>query len=193
MLIQIITSQPLLHNPMFSQIMKGTPLWVWGLLAALLALGLSQLAGRQLSLRRVILVPLAMLGLSLFGMLPAFGGTGQLGPVLLAWLGAGALVTALMLRLAPAAGSCYDAASRRFVVPGSVLPLLLILGIFMTKYVVGIELALQPAVARDAAFALPVGLIYGAFNGLFAARALRLLRLAQRGDARSGHPAQVPA
>ena len=193
MLIQIITSQPLLHNPMFSQIIKGTPLWVWGLLAALLALGLSQLAGRQLSLRRVILVPLAMLGLSLFGMLPAFGGTGQLGPVLLAWLGAGALVTALMLRLAPAAGSGYDAASRRFVVPGSVLPLFLILGIFMTKYVVGIELALQPAVARDAAFALPVGLIYGAFNGLFAARALRLLRLVQRGDAPSGHRAQVPA
>ena len=60
------------------------------------------------------------------------------------------------------------------------MPLGLILGIFLTKYFVGVELALQPALARDSSFALQIALLYGVFNGLFAARALRLWRLVRR-------------
>ena len=44
--------------------------------------------------------------------------------------------------------------------------------------------ALQPALAREAGFALKVAALYGAFSGLFALRAARLWRLA-----RSAHPA----
>ena len=59
------------------------------------------------------------------------------------------------------------------------MPLALILGIFLTKYFVGVELALQPTLASSSEFALQIGTLYGVFNGLFAARALRLWRLAQ--------------
>jgi hypothetical protein len=75
MLIQILTQQP--H--MLGAILKGTPVWVWGLLAALLALGASQLPDRKLSLPRVTMVPIAMLGFALFGMVSAFGNSGQPG------------------------------------------------------------------------------------------------------------------
>ena len=60
------------------------------------------------------------------------------------------------------------------------MPLVLIVGIFLVKYAVGVELALQPALARDGTFALQIAVLYGLFNGLIVARALRLGRLAQR-------------
>lgn len=173
MLLQLLTTQPaaIVH------IFKGTPTWVWGLLAALLALGIRQLSERPTALSRVVIMPVAMLGLSLYGMASAFGNSGQWGTVMLAWLLTAVVSVALVLPLSPASATRFDADKRSFIVPGSVVPLLLMLSIFMTKYVVGIELALQPTAVRDAAFALPVGLLYGAFSGIFMARAARLLRM----------------
>jgi hypothetical protein len=173
MLIQLLTQ----HPQALGTIVKQTPTWVWGLLAALLALGLSQLYSRQLTLRRVVILPAVMLGFGLYGLVSAFGNSGQIGAVLSAWLLAAAGVAAGVLQIAPPAGTRFDPASETFSVPGSVVPLLLILGIFMTKYIVGVELAMQGTQAHDAAFALPIALLYGGFNGIFTARALRLLRL----------------
>jgi hypothetical protein len=171
MLIQLITQ----HPEAIGQIIKRTPTWVWGLLAVLLALGISQLKGREIGLRRVVVMPVAMLGFAFYGILSAFGASGQLGAALL--VAAAAAAAALMHGLAAPAGTRFDAASRSFSVPGSAVPLLLIASIFMTKYLVGVELALQTRLAPDAVFVLPVALLYGAFNGIFAGRALRLLRL----------------
>lgn len=173
MLIQLLAQ----HPEALGAIVQRTPVWVWGLLAALLALGISQLKGRQVGLRRIIIVPLAWLGFALYGIYSAFGNSGQMGVVAIAWLIAAASVTALLLKIPSPLGTRFDAASQTFSVPGSVVPLLLILGIFMTKYVVGIELAMNAALARDASFALPIALLYGAFNGIFTAQALRLLRM----------------
>ena len=94
---------------------------------------------------------------------------------LIAWLVAAASVTTILLRTPPPRGTRFEAASQTFSVPGSVVPLLLILGIFMTKYVVGLELAMNASLAREASFAVPIALLYGGFNGISTARALRLL------------------
>jgi hypothetical protein len=173
MLIQLLTQ----HPEALGRIVQQTPAWVWGLLAALLVLGISQLRSRTVGLRRMLMLPTAMLGLGLYGLVSAFGGHGQMGAVLAVWLLATSASAVWMLQTATPAGTRFDAALQSFVVPGSAVPLLLILGIFMTKYIVGIELALQPAQASDTSFVLPVALLYGVFNGVFAGRALRLLRL----------------
>ena len=55
MLIQIATHQP----QMLSAIVKHTPIWVWGLLAALLWLGIWQMFPRSVGTRQVLLLPLA--------------------------------------------------------------------------------------------------------------------------------------
>lgn len=185
MLIQIATHQPQMLWP----IVQGTPHWVWGLLAALLWLGLTQTLPRQAGLRRALLSPLALAGFSAWGLVSAFGGSTALAGALGAWLLAAALACAASLawHRAPAAGTRYDAQARRFHLPGSPVPLLLILAIFLTKYAVGVELALQPALAQDGAFTLQVAALYGVFNGLFLARAARLWRLVQRGG--QGGPA----
>jgi hypothetical protein len=78
------------------------------------------------------------------------------------------------------AGTGYDPAQRTFALPGSWIPLALIVGIFLTKYVVGVDLAMQPSLAQDGSYAVPVAAIYGAFSGIFAGRAARLWRLAVR-------------
>lgn len=160
---------------MLHQILANTPRWVWGLLLALLWLGLSQTVGRTASLKRITLLPLAMTGLSLYGAVTAFGADPQ---VLLVWLCAGGLAITLVLQPALPQATRYDPATRRFTLPGSWLPLLLMLGIFMTKYLVGAVSAMQPALAHDAGFSLGFATLYGAFAGIFLARAARLWRLA---------------
>lgn len=156
---------------MLSQIFANTPGWVWGLLLALLWLGLSQAVTRTASLKRITLLPLAMSGLSLYGTVAAFGAGPQL---LLVWMCAGALALTLVLQQALPEATRYDPATRRFTLPGSWVPLLLILGIFVTKYFVGAVTAMQPALAHGASFSLGFAALYGAFAGIFLARAARL-------------------
>ena len=74
---------------MLNLIFTNTPIWVWALLVALLWLGLSQTANRKASLKRITLLPLAMIGLSLFGTIAVFGSDLK---ILLAWSGAAALM-----------------------------------------------------------------------------------------------------
>jgi hypothetical protein len=176
MLIQILMNKP----QMIGSIVSHTPLWVWGLLAGLLALGFSQVPTRTVGLRRVTITPIAMTIFSLWGAVTAFASSPQFGTVLIVWTGAAAAMTALIAPMAPAAGTQYDPVNRSFVTPGSWIPLVLIVGIFMTKYVVGVELAMQPTLVRDAQFTLVAGALYGLFSGIFIGRAARLWRLAAR-------------
>lgn len=164
---------------MLNQILANTPRWVWVLLLALLWLGLSQAVTRSVSLKRITLMPVAMTGLSLYGTVTVFGADPQ---VLLAWLVAAGLTGTRVLSQALPEAVRYDPATRRFNLPGSWVPLMLILGIFMTKYVVGAVTAMQPALAGDTRFSLGFGAMYGAFSGIFLARAIRLWRFALQID-----------
>jgi hypothetical protein len=182
MLIQLLLNQPQAAGA----ILRNTPPWVWGLLAGLLALGLSQVRDRTASVARIAVMPVAMSVFAFWGLVTAFGASAMFAAVVAAWLAA-ALVPALAIGLlAPPAGVRYEPSARRFALPGTWAPLALIAGIFLTKYAVGVELTLQPNLALDTGFALAISAIYGAFSGVFAGRALRLLRLAFR-----PHPANV--
>ena len=161
---------------MLNQIFAHTPRWVWVLLLALLCLGLSQSVTRRASLRRVTLLPLVMAGLSLYGAVSGFGAQAPL----LFWLASAAASAALVLRRGLPEGTRYDALRLEFTLPGSWMPMALVLGIFLTKYFVGVVTALQPALVGDPLFAFTLSALYGAFSGVFLARALRLWRLAAR-------------
>ena len=163
---------------MLLQIVAHTPPWVWGLLVALIAFGTWQSLPRRLTIRRVVVLPLVLLALSLAGVASTFGLTAA---ALAPW-GLG-LVAAFVLGRAHVGprGARWDAATALLHVPGSGLPLALILLLFVLKYGVGVTLALQPGLAHDAGFDAVVGLAYGSFSGLFVARALTLWRLARPG------------
>jgi len=162
---------------MMMQILSGTPKWVFVLFAALLWLGVQQMLPRRVGLNRATLLPLVMTGLSLYGVASAFG---NLPMALLTWLAGTAVSLTIALQLQSNTGIEYDATNRRFLLPGSMVPLALFMGIFLTKYAVGVSIGMQPALAHDSSFALIVSGLYGAFSGIFLARAARLWRMAMQ-------------
>jgi hypothetical protein len=184
MLIQILAHKP----EMIGSILTHTPTWVWGLLVALLGLGASQLVARTASLGRVAVMPVFMIAFAIQGMVSAFGSSGQLAGVLGVWLAFAAAVPALSLGLRTPSGTRYDAVTRSFHLPGSWVPLVLILGLFVIKYAVGVELGLQPGLSHDAVFGIAIAAVYGIFNGIFTTRVLRLVRLAAGTETASREP-----
>jgi len=177
------------HPEAIVDIVRQTPAWVGALLAGLLWLGFSATRGRDVHVGRLVLMPVAMGGLALWGVQSAFGATGHLPALLALWAAGYAAVLALGGRLAPPAGTRWNAATRSFHLPGSWVPMGLILAVFLMKYAIGVQLAMAPELAHDNGFALAVTALYGVLSGLFAARALRVLRLARRAPALPIHQA----
>ncbi len=163
---------------MLIQIITHTPLWVWGLLTALLALGLYQTRARQVRPAQLLALPLVLLALGLTSLAPRFAAQPVLAVFWLAALGASLLMG---LRLPVAAGTRWDAASQRLHLAGSWFPMVLILVIFMLRYTAAISMAMHPAWQQDFAIQAPLSLAFGALSGLFLGRALGLRRVVTMG------------
>lgn len=177
-----------IDSSMVMAILSHTPGWVFALLLALLALGISQCFTREVSLQRVLLLPLAMVSLAVYGLVSAFGAQ----PITLSLWSVAALLSASLVLARPVpAGTRYDAQRRRYLVPGSAVPLLLIVGLFAAKYAVNVELALQPGLAQQASFTSAVSALYGCSSGVFMGRAARLWKLAHAASRQQ--PAQLAA
>lgn len=161
---------------MLTQIIHNTPSWVGFLLIALLWLGHSQSQRRLASLPRITLLPLIMVVLSLQGTVHAFGAQAS---VLAIWLSTVLVSVVAVMRQPLSEATRFDATLQRFDLPGSWVPLFLILGIFFTKYAVGVLTAMHPELVHGATFSLSMAALYGAFSGVFLGRAARLLRLSR--------------
>lgn len=162
---------------MTSQIVSNTPLWVWGLLLALFWLGTNQLMMRTASLGRVVRMALLMAAFSLYGTVSASGSSPG---AIAAWVAAVATVGWFVSRASLAEGTQYLPQQRAFVIPGSWVPLALMLGLFAVKYLAGVSIALGAPIVHTALFGPLLGLVYGGFSGVFLGRAGRLVQLAQR-------------
>jgi hypothetical protein len=174
MLIPTLIDHPQIIGP----VLRNTPAWVWGLLAALIALGVTQLRDRTASLVRVSVMPVAMTGFAIWGLSGAFGQSPMFGYAMLAWVVVAAVVFAAMAMTAAPKGTTYDAATRTYFLPGSVVPLALIVVIFFTRYVVNVDIAMQPSLKADGLYTVFVAGLYGVSAGIFIGRAARLWRLA---------------
>lgn len=182
----MLLPQLLLQHPeAIADIVRSTPRWVAVLLGFLIYLGLSASRTRRLPALQLAAVPLAMTALALWGVLSAFGDSDRLLIWLAVWLVGYALALAATWSQRAPEGTRYDAASRRFELPGSWVPMALILAVFLMKYGVGVQLAMEPTLAQHTGFAFTITAIYGALSGIFATRTLRVLRL--------GHSAKEPA
>lgn len=160
---------------MLISIIQHTPVWVWGLLCALVALGFSQTRAREMSLLRIQIVPVLLIALSLSGVFSAFG---HLPVALGGWATGFGATLAFARNAVTARGATWSSSSGTLRVPGSWLPLSLMMGLFAIKYFAGVSLAMNPALASNAAFAGWCSLAYGSISGLFVARALSLRKLA---------------
>jgi uncharacterized membrane protein len=164
---------------MLIEIVRHTPVWVWALLAALLVLGrLTQLRTRTVSRARLFVLPAVLGALGLTSTATAFQ---PAAPAMAAW-GVALLLGALLGQHLPTpTGARWDATGRRLRLPGSVLPLLVILAVFTLRYTASVALALHPAWREMREVALPLAAVYGAIAGLLLGRMLALLPRARDG------------
>jgi hypothetical protein len=169
-----IAGQAKRSHIMFVAIVENTPHWVWALFIGLVVLGYSQTRPRDMTVLRVTLLPLAMLGLSAPGVLSSFG---HFPMAIGGWAaGVGAALT-LARRLIAVRAASWSPETGTLHVPGSWLPLALMVGLFSLKYFAGVKLAMHPTLATDALFAGLISFAYGSFSGLFMARAMSLRAL----------------
>jgi hypothetical protein len=85
----LLHRSPKKETAMLQQLLINTPVWVWGLLAFLIFRGMLASVGRETGIRRLFIIPLVMLGLSMHGIAASFGADPFAVPV---WLAATAAV-----------------------------------------------------------------------------------------------------
>jgi hypothetical protein len=168
---------------MLMQILSHTPLYVWAILALLVWRGASALHEREISVRKLCIMPLVMLLLSLQDIGAKFGfGAAEV----LAWIagaGAGVLLAWRFGAARVSAGSVPGSVR----VAGSPLPLIMMMAVFFTKYLASVLLAVQPGLRRDTVFTVAVCALFGVFNGCFGAGLARALRAAAPAGTRRVH------
>jgi hypothetical protein len=162
---------------MIFQIITRTPFWVWALLALLIWLGYQQTKSQSMGLHRVIIIPVILTGLSIYSALSAFGMSIE---VIFTWLTAATLSVFFVMQQPLTAWNTFNSRTRTLEVMGSCVPLTLMIGIFITKYVVSATLNLHPEFAQNTTFALAFSALYGIFSGVFIGRAARLWLLTRR-------------
>jgi hypothetical protein len=155
-------------------VFQKAPIWIGPLFLVLMALGLHMARSRSVPPQPVIIISTAMLCLSGYGVISAFQGALL---ALLAWAGMLGLTLMVCQKMGYPRGWQFDAHIRCLHVPGSWLPLVLFMTIFLIKFCVGVMLGMYPDLAIQAYFSLPISAIYGLISGIFAARSLRAMRL----------------
>jgi hypothetical protein len=155
----------------------SVPLWVLPLLVTLVWVGRQQSRTRVVRPAVVSAVAVTMLLLSLVGVILSFGATAS---ALLAWgvgcatavfMGGQTLVPKGLMRVGPSVQ-----------VPGSWVPLGLMLGIFAVKFSLGLTQALAPQWLEQGWLVGLSSAALGVLSGGFAARALAVRQVARCGQ-----------
>ena len=161
---------------MLIKILKHTPAWVFVLFFVLLAYGFSQRQTRLVSIYRLLMLPVIMVVLSVSGVYSAFG----LGLVeISAWFCGIGLAIWIGVVFGSRRGVSYSSELDLYHVPGSWLPLILMMTIFFIKYAVGFSLARHLTFAQTALFDDTISFVYGFLSGMFVSRALIVWRCAK--------------
>jgi hypothetical protein len=153
-------------------ILTHTPTAVWAVLAGLVLVGLRQTRTQTLSATRVWIVPAVVGAASLAGALRGFAGAGEL--LTGACWAVGAALGFASNRSLDLPRRVDANADGSFTIAGSIAPLLLLVGVFMLRYVVNVALAVQPALSGNPVAATGAALAYGLTAGLLAARSCKI-------------------
>lgn len=161
------------------------PFWVPLVFIGLVALGYRLSFTRTVKPGASLAIALAMAAFSLNGVVAAFGASA---PAVPCWAAAWGAVLALATPRLAARG-LVPVGPAAVQVPGSWVPLGLMMGIFAAKFVLGAAAGLQAPVLHSAWFAGALAAVLGALSGGFGARALAIHRCL----ASAGRPAPAPA
>lgn len=154
----------------------AVPTWVPALLFLLIFLGYRQSTARAVRPGTVVGIALAMLAFSFYGVGAAFGPSPL---AYAAWATAYALAAVFGSRWFASRGMVRDGAAVR--VPGSWVPMGLMLGIFAAKFVLGAVHGLGSPLEHQAGFVGVMSACLGLLSGGFGARAIAVHQAADAG------------
>ena len=161
-------------------ILQHVPLWVWAILGYIVFMGLKQTREMRMSRPRLIALPGFWF---LFGAWGVIGTYGLMGLPTATWVAGLALGLFGVRRAGWAAGARHDAESGSYVVPGSWVPLGLMLSIFCSKFAFAVTLAIHPEWQHLLAVQLGSGLVFGTISGAMLGRSFNILRSANKSSA----------
>ena len=157
---------------MLIQILTHTPVYVWAILALLVFRGIVATRDREMTIRKLFIIPVIMLALSLQDVVAKFGAS--LFP-LSAWA-IGAVAVMLLVLKFSSGGVSAGATAGSVRVHGSWAPLAMMMAIFFTKYATSVTLVMQPQARHDAVFSTVVCALFGVFSGYFLGGLIRKLK-----------------
>ena len=155
-----------------SIILSHIPTWVWAILAFIVVMGFIQSRDQRMSRQRLMILPLVWLAFGAWGVKNSFG----LGLDTLAAWGVGLVLSLRLVKLSGwPGGARFDVETQRYFVPGSWLPLGLMLGIFVAKFALGMSLGFHPELASNSVFAISFSALFGTLSGVFLGRSRNIL------------------
>lgn len=134
---------------------------------SLIVLGLSMRVTRRRQLRSAMTMPLLFFALSLASVTNAFG---LLSWAAWTWIAGVTLAMWVSVRMELWDNIAWSPREKLIILPGSWIPLILMMSIFVIKFSVGFILAVRPMLASNPLFAMAVSLVYGSLSGIFLAR-----------------------
>lgn len=155
---------------------EQTPWWVYLIFAYLLSRGIAASKPQIVSIRKLTIIPIIFLALSIHTVLTAFHITAAVVGVWLLSLIVGSAIGWLLIR-----NHEYKVDRKKLLIQlqGSWLTLILILLIFASKYYFGYELGSDPALVNHLGFEFSMLAITGVCTGLFVGRLLCYLHKLQ--------------
>ena len=151
---------------MLIQILSHTPVYVWVILAVLVYRGVVEMRDRDVDIRKLCIVPVIMLALTIQDIAAKFG----VGVLPLSAWASGAVVMTVIVWKFSLAGLSAGASLGTVRVHGSKVPLTMMIAIFLTKYVTAVTLVIEPSAGQQAIFVTVVCALFGVFSGYFLGR-----------------------
>lgn len=154
-------------------ILASTPVWVWGALLLIVLIGVRRTQDRIVTTPRLVFMPLIILGLAVSNLATAAAsGMGMTGAAigLLAGMAAGVAIE-------DRAGA-KRASQGVLLIKGEWVSLVVVLAIFLVRYVSIVVSTVDPALAAGDAYHFATALLSGFFAALTLARTALRLRLA---------------
>lgn len=152
------------------------PTWVFAVLALLMGLGFVQSRPRLVAPAVIRGVALGLLAYSAWGVISSFG---LHAAVVTAWVTGIGISAVLGRSIFAPRGMSVDAAANKVRVPGSWLPMVLLMGIFSLKFGVGYSAGTGAPIAWDSPAAIAIALSLGLLSGAFFARASAVVAVAR--------------
>ncbi|MGV8955238.1 MAG: DUF6622 family protein [Cypionkella sp.] len=164
--------------PTVVEIVTHTPVWVWFVLLALIWRGLASVQSTEVGLPRLVLLPLVLIALSAYTVL-----AGGISSTVLSGLAVGALGGAAAGLTLERRNPATAIGNGRLLLAGEWTPLVVILAIFLSRYVRTVTGIMAPALAASAPFFIVMSAISAFFSLMLLTRTTLRLRVLLAADA----------